>query len=158
MSELMSQHEAWQAARARLGAPPARKPRMRFSRAPKHPLWVPTLLLLAPPPPDWTATPTAPYDEYVSPPAQPLAAQHPYRWREILMEVCAKHGFTTLEIRSKRRERPLVFARHEAMWRLRNETSMSLPEIGRRMGGRDHTTAINGVKKHQQRIEAGTAK
>lgn len=152
MSALLSQHEAWVAARARMGAPVVRP---RPPRA-VHPLWVPSVPLLPPPEPDWTTKPAAPYDEYVEPP--PVAKPEPFRWREIIEEVARKHGFFMAEMRSIRRGWPLVAARHEAMWRLRNETSMSLPEIGRRMGGRDHTTVIHGIRKHEQRIANGTAK
>jgi hypothetical protein len=149
----MEQHERWVAARARLGAPVRPKPRRKTVG---HPLWVPTLLLLSPPPPDWSGAPMAPYDHYVPPPKAPRPG--PYQWRDIIEQVAQKHGVFMSDMRSVRRGRPLVAARHEAMWRLKRETSMSLPEIGRRLGGRDHTTVIHGIKAHQERIDKGTAK
>lgn len=78
-------------------------------------------------------------------------------WRIICAEVCAKHDITAAELLSARRPVRLVMARHEAMWRLKNETSMSLPQIGRRLGGRDHTTVISGIKAHERRLANGTA-
>lgn len=130
---------------------------MRRPRPPRalHPLWVPTVPLLPPPPPDWSGKPAAPYDAYVAPPP---SRPDPFRWRSIIEEVAQKHGVLMSDMRSVRRGRPLVAARHEAMWRMRNETSMSLPEIGRRLGGRDHTTVLHGIRKHEARIANGTAK
>ena len=37
-----------------------------------------------------------------------------------------------------------------AMFLAKNLTSKSLPEIGRRFGGRDHTTVIHAVKKIEE--------
>jgi chromosomal replication initiator protein len=33
-------------------------------------------------------------------------------------------------------------------------TTKSMPEIGRKFGGRDHTTVIHAVKKVQEQMEA----
>lgn len=70
----------------------------------------------------------------------------------IINEVCAKHRVSREEIMGRRREKMLVIARHEAFYRLSTETTMSLPHIGMRMGGKDHSTAINGIKKHKKRM------
>lgn len=75
----------------------------------------------------------------------------PLLWQDIINEVCAKHQVTKLEMMSLRRAVPIVLARHEAMWRMSNETSMSLPAIGRRMGGRDHTTVLYAIRAHEAR-------
>lgn len=72
--------------------------------------------------------------------------------QRIIKDICHKHGCTMGELYSARRAHPLVVARHEAMYRLSKETSMSLPAIGRRLGGRDHSTVIHGVKKHALRL------
>jgi len=37
-----------------------------------------------------------------------------------------------------------------AMYLSKNLTSRSLPEIGRRFGGRDHTTVMHGVKRIEE--------
>jgi hypothetical protein len=75
-------------------------------------------------------------------------------WREIAEQSAAKHHVTLLDLRSARRDQAVVKARHEAFWRCRNETTLSLPEIGRRFGGRDHTTVLHGIRKHVQRTLA----
>ncbi|MDG1341034.1 MAG: helix-turn-helix domain-containing protein, partial [Paracoccaceae bacterium] len=40
--------------------------------------------------------------------------------------------------------------RQIAMWLCKQMTSRSLPEIGRRFGGRDHTTVMHGVKRVEE--------
>lgn len=78
----------------------------------------------------------------------------PGHWLEVIDQVCAKHSLTRAELLSSRRDRPLVAARHEAMYRMSKETSMSLPAIGRRMGNKDHTTVLHGIRKHKAKLEA----
>lgn len=77
--------------------------------------------------------------------------------RAICEDVARKHRTTFLELRSHRRHRAVNLARQEAMWRCRHETTASLPMIGRVLGHRDHTTILHGVRRHQARIDAGSA-
>lgn len=86
-----------------------------------------------------------------------VAGSGAFKWREIVEEVATKHQLRVVDLCSARRGRELVWARHEAMWRLRNETNMSLPAIGRKLGGRDHTTVLHGIQKHEARIASGEA-
>ena len=51
---------------------------------------------------------------------------------------------------SARRPRTISRPRQLAMFLAKNLTSKSLPEIGRRFGGRDHTTVIHAVKKIEE--------
>ena len=51
---------------------------------------------------------------------------------------------------SSRRSRTISRPRQLAMFLAKNLTSKSLPEIGRRFGGRDHTTVIHAVKKIEE--------
>ena len=48
---------------------------------------------------------------------------------------------------SPRRSRSVARPRQIAMYLAKSITSRSLPEIGRKFGGRDHTTVIHAVKK-----------
>lgn len=73
----------------------------------------------------------------------------------IKRETAEKHGVTVDEIDGIRRAAHIVAARQEAMWRAKNETKLSYPEIGRRFGDKDHTTVIWGVRQHEARM-AGT--
>lgn len=77
-----------------------------------------------------------------------VPASSPERVRRIVMEVCHKHGVSAIEICSEHRSQRIVVARHEACYRLRKETTWSLPRIGKFLGGRDHTTILHGVRKH----------
>jgi hypothetical protein len=54
---------------------------------------------------------------------------------------------TITELRSQRRTKTVVRARQIAMYLAKTETGQSLPELGRRFGGRDHTTILHGVRK-----------
>lgn len=74
-----------------------------------------------------------------------------YHWRDIVMEVAKKHKITLPEITGRQRQHKIVLARHEAFYRLKTETPLSLPEIGRKMGGRDHTSVLHGYRAHMKR-------
>ena len=76
---------------------------------------------------------------------------------QIKREVAAKYRVGINEIDSKRRHKLLVQARQEIFWRAKRETTASFPEIGRRVGGKDHTTVIHGVRRYEQwrRVKAG---
>lgn len=65
----------------------------------------------------------------------------------ILDAVAETYGFTVEEIIGPKRVRPLVTARHVAMYLVRTLTEFSYPAIGRVFGGRDHTTCINACSK-----------
>lgn len=84
----------------------------------------------------------------VAPLVQPSS---PQRVRRIVMEVCEKHGVSPIEICSEHRSQRIVVARMEACYRLRKETTWSLPRIGKYLGGRDHTTVLHSVRKHAAR-------
>lgn len=77
------------------------------------------------------------------------------RWREIAREVCAAHRVTFLDLCSPRRDRKVTDARAEACWRMRHETTLSLPQIGKRLGGRDHTTILHNIRRFEARLNGG---
>jgi hypothetical protein len=84
-------------------------------------------------------------------PAQPPAEAHGHT-RQILQEVADRYGITVADLTSDRRTRFYAFARHEAMARVRKERPhLSLPQIGRIFGGRDHTTVIHALRCHEIR-------
>jgi chromosomal replication initiator protein len=49
-----------------------------------------------------------------------------------------------------KRVRTYARPRQVAMYLAKQLTSRSLPEIGRRFGGRDHTTVMHGVKRIEE--------
>ena len=67
----------------------------------------------------------------------------------IVAQVAEKYGVTVNELKSLRRTRgPLIQARFEACWRCRRETRFSTPQIGRAIGGRDHTTVLHAISRY----------
>jgi len=52
-----------------------------------------------------------------------------------------------IDLSAHRRTAAVVKARQIAMYLAKTLTEMSLPEIGRRFGGRDHTTVLHAVRK-----------
>ncbi len=79
------------------------------------------------------------------------------RWRSIMLDVAKAHGLHFHDFVGRSRVQRIVFARQEVMWRFKHELGWSLPEIGRRLGGRDHTTVLHGVRQHQRRIDSSGA-
>ena len=61
--------------------------------------------------------------------------------------VCASTGISRAEVTGDKRSRAIVQARHLAMYLARELTDISLPQIGERFGGRDHTTVLHAVDK-----------
>ena len=51
------------------------------------------------------------------------------------------------DISSKKRNREIIRPRQVSMYLLKNVVGLSYPEIGRELGGRDHTTIIYGCKE-----------
>ncbi len=62
-------------------------------------------------------------------------------------EVSEYFGFSIEELCSPSRSRQLTTARQIAMYLIRELTTLSLPNIGKAFGGRDHTTVIHANKK-----------
>ena len=54
------------------------------------------------------------------------------------------------DMHSPRRSRSVARPRQIAMYLAKSITSRSLPEIGRKFGGRDHTTVMHAVKKIEE--------
>lgn len=63
-------------------------------------------------------------------------------------------GLTKIAFQSNRRHRRLVLARQCAMYWACRLTRLSLPQIGRLMGGRDHTTILHGKCKYLEKRKA----
>jgi chromosomal replication initiator protein len=59
--------------------------------------------------------------------------------------VSQRFGISLQELVGQRRSRSVVYPRHVAMYLCRELTDSSLPKIGDRFGGRDHTTVINAT-------------
>ncbi len=56
-------------------------------------------------------------------------------------------GLKQADLVSERRTRAVARPRQAAMWLAKQLTTRSLPDIGRRFGGRDHTTVLHAVRR-----------
>jgi len=67
---------------------------------------------------------------------------------EDIQRLVAKfYQISKADLLSERRNRTVVLPRQIAMYLAKTLTMRSLPEIGRRFGGRDHTTVLHAVRK-----------
>ncbi|MEJ2229429.1 MAG: chromosomal replication initiator protein DnaA [Alphaproteobacteria bacterium] len=65
-----------------------------------------------------------------------------------ILRVIMKHfGVNRGDLLSSRRNRSIVRPRQIGMYLAKSLTARSLPEIGRRFGGRDHTTVLHAIRK-----------
>jgi len=80
-----------------------------------------------------------------------------FRYRPSIADIERKairvFGITKAELHSNRRHRRVSFARQFVMYWAVRLTPLSLPQIGRLMGGRDHTTCMHGSSVYPQKRE-----
>jgi chromosomal replication initiation ATPase DnaA len=69
------------------------------------------------------------------------------RWTDIVSQVCKEHHVKRDELLSPCRSENLLEARADLYWYARRDTNLSLADIGRRTGGRDHSTVIHGLAR-----------
>ena len=69
---------------------------------------------------------------------------------EIQRKVSDYYNIRFSDIIGPKRVRSYARPRQVAMYLCKNLTSRSLPEIGRRFGGRDHTTVMHGVRRIEE--------
>jgi chromosomal replication initiator protein len=72
-----------------------------------------------------------------------------------IQKAAAEHfGLKQADLISERRTRAVARPRQAAMWLTKQLTTRSLPDIGRRFGGRDHTTVLHAVRRIEE-LKAG---
>ena len=76
---------------------------------------------------------------------------------EIQKKVAEHFNIKMAEMTSTRRARVVARPRQVAMYLAKQLTPRSLPEIGRKFGGRDHTTVMHAVKKIEELIASDRA-
>ncbi|NTU76452.1 MAG: chromosomal replication initiator protein DnaA [Alphaproteobacteria bacterium] len=69
---------------------------------------------------------------------------------EIQKKVAEHYNIRIADMHSARRMRAVARPRQVAMYLAKQLTPRSLPEIGRKFGGRDHTTVIHAVRKIEE--------
>ena len=85
----------------------------------------------------------------------PKIYQHQVTVEMVQGEVARQFGLHVNDLRGNRRTQDVVHARHIAMYLSRELTEASTPEIGRRFGGRDHSTVIHGLRKVERQLKDG---
>lgn len=89
------------------------------------------------------------------PPHLPAVAQ---TMVTLARDVAAAHGITVDDIRGHKLSRQYSIPRHEFCWRaravLRSDGLFrySLPQIGRFLNGRDHSSVWHAVRRHAERL------
>ena len=73
--------------------------------------------------------------------------------KKIIKVVSEFYDLKERDLTSSSRKKEIVKPRHVAMYLLREELKSSFPFIGRKLGGKDHTTAIHAYKKISNEID-----
>ena len=79
----------------------------------------------------------------------------PEHWKHIVGEVSEFFRVPVDQICGPHRYKHIVLARQVAMWRLCYETGMSLPQVGLKLGGKDHTTVLHARNKIDRLVASG---
>ncbi len=85
-----------------------------------------------------------------------MVAQTPRKfvpWEKVLKEVADFYNIKPEEIQGISRKRELVVPRQVIMYLLREDLEMSFPAIGKKLGNRDHSTAMHGWEKVKKEVE-----
>ena len=70
--------------------------------------------------------------------------------------VCKKYNIKMTDMDSKKRKREFSHPRQVAMYLCREMTDMSLPQIGKSFGGRDHTTVLHACNKIEDEMKTSS--
>lgn len=66
--------------------------------------------------------------------------------------IARHHGLTREDFIGRNRSRRIAWPRQEAMHILRNKWGLSLTRIGQLIGGRHHTTVLDGIRRYEARL------
>jgi chromosomal replication initiator protein len=76
----------------------------------------------------------------------------PVKPENILQSVCNYFGLEHKDLMSGRRQRTISLARSVAMFLVRKTAKLSFPEIGMRMGKRNHSTVISACRRIERAV------
>ena len=77
---------------------------------------------------------------------------------DILLDTVSSYfGMTPDALIGKKRDKAVAFARQIAMYLMREEMNAPWTDIGRTLGGRDHSTVVHGYGKISKEVEARSA-
>jgi chromosomal replication initiator protein len=77
----------------------------------------------------------------------------PVRPENIMQSVCDYFGLENKDLMSGRRQRTISLARSVAMYLVRKTAKLSFPEIGTRMGKRNHSTVISACRRIERAVQ-----
>ncbi len=77
----------------------------------------------------------------------------PIRPEHVMQAVCDYFGLEHKDLMSGRRQRTISLARSVAMYLVRKTAKLSFPEIGNRMGKRNHSTVISACRRIESAVE-----
>ncbi len=83
----------------------------------------------------------------------PLRPKRVFTPDEIIQTVCEYRNLPISVTTSKERTAEKVYTRQLCAFLLREVKGLSLTEIGKKLGGRDHTTAIHAIKTLKNRYD-----
>jgi chromosomal replication initiator protein len=75
----------------------------------------------------------------------------------ILQAICDYFGVEPKDLMSGRRQRTISLARSVAMFLVRKTAKLSFPEIGHRMGKRNHSTVISACRRIERAVQRNEA-
>jgi chromosomal replication initiator protein len=75
--------------------------------------------------------------------------------KQIVHHVAEFYKVPTDRLIGRDRSRAVAFPRQVAMYLLRREADISLPQIGKELGGRDHTTVMYAIDKINEMLDSG---
>lgn len=75
------------------------------------------------------------------------------RVKDAIFNICVKFEISPMELKSKGRARRLVMARCILANYLKTHTVLTLKQIGRILGGRDHTTVLYNLSLYKDLLE-----
>lgn len=101
---------------------------------------------------DLSFTNAAPADPIEMVSVTTVIAMPSSRWRRIVEQVAASHRVRVSDIMGQTRAKKVSAARFEVYWRMKEELGFSLTAIGHRIGERDHTSVLHGIKQHAKRL------
>lgn len=70
----------------------------------------------------------------------------------IIEAVASRLGILPMAMRGRGRERNVVYARHLAMYALKQSHQYTISEIGRLLGNKDHSTVLAAVQRIQMEL------
>jgi len=76
----------------------------------------------------------------------------PVTVERIISEVARTYGVSSQDIRSTKRAAPISAARQTSMYIVRNITQMSMSDIGKEFGGKDHATVVYALQQVEKKM------